>query len=480
MIGDGMGPQQIGLLQLWAQHAEGSTLRSGTAFERLGAEGTLGLSMTNPADALVVDSACSATQLATGLPALSEVVGLDDQGRSAPTVLERAEAAGLATGLVSDTRITHATPASFASHAAHRSMENDIAAQLIASGAEVLLSGGARHFAGAEGAAYEAPFEPGSRRDDGRDLLAEAQAAGYALAFDAAGLDAAVEAGGPVLGLFASSSMRDAFAEGQGGEPTLEAMTLAALSVLEREEDGFFLMIEGGQIDWAGHDNDAGWLLHEMLRFERTLQAVLTWMEGRDDTLLVVTADHETGGFSFSYHGTNLPTAVGLATPAFAERLYGPNFQFGTFEQLDGLHAQESSLSAMFDAAGGDATPAELVAVVNERSAFPITEAQAAAALATQPNPYSVEGHAYMGAAEVPLIADFAAHYPYASPTAALARELSNAQNVTWSTGTHTHTPVPVFAVGPGAERFGALQHHTDVGRTMQELLFGSSMGSAR
>ena len=485
MIGDGMGPQQIGLLQLWATHAETSDIHSGTAFEHIAARGYVGISMVEPADGLVVDSACSATQLATGRPALSEVIGLDDHGERVQTILERAEAAGLATGLVSDTRLTHATPASFAAHEPHRSLENEIAADMLSSGADVLLGGGARHFAAQDvtpgrSAELGAPFPLQSRRADERDLLEQARSDGYALAFTAEQLRQAQVTGGKVLGLFANSSMQDAITEARTREaaavdparaPTLREMSLAALDLLDADEDGFFLMIEGGQIDWAGHANDAGWMLHEMRRFEATVAAVLEWMEGRDDTLLVVTADHETGGFAFSYNSYNVPTGVGLASEEFAGRLYKPGMNFGSFDQLDGLFAQSATLFDMFAMAGDEPTAASLMESVNAHSVFDITEEQAARCLATQENPFYVEGHHYLGADTVPHFHDFAAFYPFGSPTGLLARELATQQNVAWATGTHTHTPVGVLAYGPGAAAFGGLLHHVDVGRAMNEAL---------
>ena len=139
-IGDGMGPQQIGLLQLYARRAPGSKIQT-TSFDRLGQQGSMALSMHDPAHYLITDSACSATQLALGQSAPVEAVGVDADGHPQPTVLERAQERGLAVGLVSDTRITHATPASFASHVGFRGNENSIAEQLLEQKPDVLLSG---------------------------------------------------------------------------------------------------------------------------------------------------------------------------------------------------------------------------------------------------------------------------------------------------------------------------------------------------
>ena len=153
MIGDGMGASQVGLLEEYAQRAPDSIYNSRgnkSALAQFVEQGQIGLSMTAPLGlegSLVVDSACSATQLATGMASGSEMIGLDEQGNVVSTILERAKRQGKATGLVSDTRITHATPAAFATHQPHRSFETGIAAQLIDSGnVDVMLSGGIREF----------------------------------------------------------------------------------------------------------------------------------------------------------------------------------------------------------------------------------------------------------------------------------------------------------------------------------------------
>lgn len=121
IIGDGMGPQQVGLLLAYAKQAPNSVITDGnTTFDRIAANGRIGLSMTHANNNLVVDSAASATQLATGQSAGAEMIGVDKDGNSAESILEKAKKLGKSTGLVSDTRITHATPAGFAAHQSHR------------------------------------------------------------------------------------------------------------------------------------------------------------------------------------------------------------------------------------------------------------------------------------------------------------------------------------------------------------------------
>ena len=143
VIGDGMGPQQLGLLLAYAKQAPHSVIKNRTtAFDRMmQEEAVMGLSMTHAANVLVTDSAASGTQLASGTAAGSEMIGGDKKGNPTVTILEQAEKMGKSTGLISDTMITDATPAAFAAHQAHRSLANDIAVDMLNSGADVMLSG---------------------------------------------------------------------------------------------------------------------------------------------------------------------------------------------------------------------------------------------------------------------------------------------------------------------------------------------------
>lgn len=493
MIGDGMGPQQVGLLETYANQAPNSIYDGEpTAFYQLAKEGVVGFSLTHPEDAIVVDSACSATQLATGIFTGGEVIGIDAEGNPVETVLELAQAQGKATGLVSDTRMTHATPAAFAAHQPHRSLENAIAEDMLEVSPDVMLSGGLRFWVPQSVSNNEqvraevlelmgGAFEPVSKREDERNLLAEATDKGYGLAFSREQLEA--HQGGKLLGLFANSGMADGVAyrntrdNDNRLEPTLHEMTQAALNVLEQDEEGFFLMVEGGQIDWAGHSNDAGTMLNEMVKFEEAIQGVYDWAQGRDDTVILVTADHETGSFGMSYSSANLPESQQKSGPAFAERDYAPNFNFGNFSILDSLYEQKASFATLLSDFGAleeaERTPARLMEMVNANSDFQIDEAQAAAVLANKPNPYHVEGHSYLDAEEVPAIQDFDAFYPYNDRGDVLGRVLGTAQNVVWGTGTHTHTPVNVFAWGPAEAILpvSSIQHHSNIGQYLKTLV---------
>jgi alkaline phosphatase len=500
LIGDGMGPQQVNLLMLFARYAKSSPYPDRiAAIERLINEGYVGIVRTEPHGAMVVDSAAASTQLATGEYAGSEMIGLNYRGERVENVVEAAHRVGKSAGLVTDTRITHATPAGFAAHQQNRNMENEIADDMLRNRVEVMLGGGLRQWVpqainDSESAAYAAlmqstggAYAATSKRLDNRNLLLEARPA-YALAFDRQGLAAATKA--PLLGIFADSEMCDSLLERAARkneatrrQPTLVEMTAKALELLNADPDGFFLMVEGGQIDWCGHNNDAGTLLHELLRFDAAVATVVEWAKRRDDTLVLVTADHETGGFGFSYAGRPLPTPVTLEGEAFRDVKFAPNFNYAPTELLDLIYAQQKSFYSMmleYDALPKEEqTPERLVEIVNSGTAFKITLDDAVAVLTRRRNHNYVEGHPYMGTPTVPRIRDFEAFYVYGENLRMniLGRRIAPQQHVTWGAGTHTSTPVIIGAYGPpeAARQFTGILHATDVGRRMIALVTGKA-----
>ena len=495
MIGDGMGPQQVGLLTLYAKLAANSTVPDReTAIEHVLDEGVVSIVLNQPHGVLVADSAAAATQLATGQYAGSEMIGANYRGEKVDNIVEVAHRVGKSAGLVTDTRMTHATPAGFVAHQANRESENEIAVDMLDERVDVLLGGGLRNWVpeainDRESTAYAAlmqltggAYPATSRRHDNRNLLLEARGE-YSLAFDRRALARVSQ--GRVLGLFADSELADALEDRASlndpkrTEPTHVEMTAKALELLNQNAAGFFLMVEGGQIDWAGHNNDAGVLLHELLQFDDAVRTVYEWAKSRDDTLLLVTADHETGSFGFSYAGRPLPAETQLDGNLFKNVPFAPNFNYAPPELLDQIYAQSKSYFTMmseFDALPVEQqTPQRLVEIVNGASAFKITLADAKQVLTRARNRNFVEGHPYMNTPTVPRIRDFEAFYVYGENLRMnlLGRVLAEEQHVTWGAGTHSSTPVIMAAYGPPevTRRFGGMIHATDVGQRMIELI---------
>ncbi|MDN3653841.1 alkaline phosphatase [Thalassotalea ponticola] len=479
LIGDGMGPQQVSLLETYARFSEQSIYQNQpTALKTLADNGVIGMSLTNPKEAIVVDSACSATMLAGGIMTASEVIGIDANGNYIETILEKAQRLGKATGLVSDTRLTHATPAAFAAHQAHRSLENSIAEDMINIAPDVMLAGGLRHFIPQSvnnnqqihrsfSELTQHSFEIKSKRTDDKDLLLQAQQQGYQLAFNRHMLEQA--SGDKLLGLFANSAMMDGITysqrkhDEQRQQPSLAEMTNKALDVLSKTDKGFFLMVEGGQIDWAGHSNDAGTMLHELIKFDETIKLVYEWAKQRTDTLVVVTADHETGGFGFSYSSHNVPSPEARSGKAFANRDYAPKKNFASLDILTKLYNQQKSYDNIFaefkklDQASQ--TASTLASLVNQYTQFPITSEQAERILARRPDTTNGDQ----------LDRIYSQHYN----VHLLGKAQSTEQNTVWGTGTHTHTPVPVFAWGPKELilPLSTLMHHATLGQYLQSQI---------
>ena len=497
-IGDGMGPEAVGLLNAYAKYAETSIYKPErqTALEQAMADGTLGLVYHDAAENLVTDSAASATQIASGKRALLEAVGIDERGEPVQTVLDKAQTLGKSVGLVSDTRVTHATPAAFAAHVPSRGQENDIAVQLIDKKIDVLLSGGLRHFLPAT--MDKLPPErlqqlrnrfgdavaTASTRTDERNLTAEATASGYRTVYSKDELKQAKHAD-RLLGLFALSSMPyriDTVQRPDRAMPTLTEMTESALTILARNRNGFFLMVESGIIDWTEHDNDAGSLLHEMIRFDETLRLLHSFVSSRDDTLLIVTADHDTGGFGFSYSKQDIPTPIPFPGNRYPQSRYAPSANFGSRNVLDKLYAQKMSYASMFrrldettEGMSDSEKAAALRKLVEENTEFPITQEEALRVLETEPNAYRASGHKNLDRTRFPRVDDFKPFYIYGDDVrrALLARMCAGRQNTVWSTGTHTATPVPLIVLGPQniTRQFRGLLHTTQWAGTAKDVL---------
>jgi alkaline phosphatase len=271
-IVDGMGPAQMEL----GRRMNGAPLSvDAIPWQVTGTLDTTSLDGTT-------DSAAGATALASGVETHNGWLGTYPTAGGyaiAETALERAEDAGKATGLISDSYITDATPGGFAAHVTSRSDAGTIAEQMAGQGIEFLLGGGLRQ--GSVGALLGQP---------GVTYIDSATALG---AYVAAGDD------GPVYGFFDAWNMvynLDRDDEGVlGVDPTLPQMTSAALSTLSKDPEGFFLMVEGGLVDWAGHARDAASLGSEMIEADEAVQVAWQWAKDRTDTLIVFTADHETG-----------------------------------------------------------------------------------------------------------------------------------------------------------------------------------------
>lgn len=244
-----------------------------------------GIVKTYAENSLITDSASGATAYSCGVKTDNGMIAQLPDGTDCKTILEIAEEKGLSTGIVSTSGVTHATPASYAAHVPARRMYSEIANQYLTSGMEVILGGGTEYFIPSS--------ESESNREDDRNLVEEFKEAGYEYVDSKTSLDAA--GNGKLLGLFSPSGMPS-----EGRTPTLAEMSSKAISILSENKDGFFLMIEGSQIDWGSHDNDTPYVLREVKDFDAAIETALNFAKEDGETLVIVTADHETGGMTIN------------------------------------------------------------------------------------------------------------------------------------------------------------------------------------
>jgi len=265
-IGDGMGISQI-TAAMTANHG------------RLNLEyfPYIGLSKTHSQDRYITDSAASATAIATGIKTYNNGLGVKPDSQSVKTILELAEEKGLSTGIVVTSSVTHATPAAFVSHQVNRALEEEIALDYFRIPIDVFIGGGMRYF---------------SKRSDGQDLIHSLKTKGYTVFTSFPEIDSI--GAGPLVIFTAEEHDLPAIKRGN----RLPKAVRLALRILSQNPHGFFLMVEGSQIDWGGHDNDATRVIQEMLDFDRAIGEGLRFAEKNGQTLIVVTADHETGGMA--------------------------------------------------------------------------------------------------------------------------------------------------------------------------------------
>lgn len=310
MIGDGMGSAELTAAR-WERADGDLTAYSPTslAMDRLDYSGRV---TTLAADSPVTDSAAAISALMTGAKTNRGVIGLDattvkgaSDGPRLTNIAEMAMAKGRATGVITTSRVTDATPAGTYAHVNDRDDEVLIADQLIASGIDVALGGGYRSFINGTS---EDPWGKEGRRTDGRDLIAVARSQGYTVVTSASELGAApVAPGTRVLGLFDTSTMEYESGRDETKQPGLSEMTAKAVDLLATDPDGFFLLVEGGLIDHAASDRDYEDAVGETLAFDDAVKTALDFADAHPDTLVIVTADHETGGLILqgSGHGVD-------------------------------------------------------------------------------------------------------------------------------------------------------------------------------
>ena len=278
MIGDGMGIAQI--------TASMYLNRKGSYLEQFP---VVGLQKTFSGDDLITDSAAAATAMACGVKTYNNAIGVDMDTLPVQSILELAEKNGLATGLIVTSPVTHATPASFIAHVSRRQSMEEIALGFMDTKIDFLVGGGKKYF--------------DRRESDERNLYQELKDDGYYVN-DYFKKDIFETHISPKKNFVFFTGDQDPPRAKNGRKYLPYISSKGATFLKKRNEKGFFLMIEGSQIDWGGHQNDADWLITEMDDFNTAIGRILKFAKKEKETLVIVTADHECGGFSINNGST--------------------------------------------------------------------------------------------------------------------------------------------------------------------------------
>lgn len=302
-IGDGMGHAQVQSALLAAEeplHMQRST--------------NAAMVTTHSFDDLVTDSGAGGTAIATGQKTRNGMIGMNPDSIPIPSILDIFANEGRSTGLVVSCAVTHATPASFVAKAVSRHLYEDIAADFLTSKIDVAIGGGITHF---------------NKRKDGRTLTDEMQAKGFSY------LNELPETGKGFdkLLVLTDSVHPESVLNGRGN--LLPNGTRIALEALSQNEKGFFLMVEGSQIDWGGHANDSAYVVSEMFDFDLAIKEAFDFADTHPETLVLITADHETGGLTIIHPSKNEPVAFNFSTKSHSG-VGVPLFAYGAAAQKFG------------------------------------------------------------------------------------------------------------------------------------------------
>jgi len=417
VIGDGMGPEIMGFFMQGARYAGLDGYENGVShLEQMMNKGSWGLYFNNTYDTIVTDSAASATQMATGVRSNPEKVGVAYDGSSPKNLLELAKEKGMAVGVISDAYVTDATPGGFTAHVPARGMKRDIARQQIAFGADVISGGGLKYFNSGEN----------------KRLLRQAKSKGYRVAKNKKEL--AKIKSGKLLGLFSEAGMPLAIEMYKYPQtPSLTEQTEKAVELLEQNKNGFVLMVEAGKIDWAAHANDAGAVLAEMKNLDNVLAFVMKYADEHPDTLVYLSADHDTGLGGFTYYHVGRQNADGSPRTDQGEAVYSGDTNyvpFGIYKSLEkqkgGLYMLQEELRKMPAAE----RPREYVQKRLEE---------------TLGTPVDLSG--YEDIEDIPGV----------------FRQLDEKRGIAWATQNHSSSPILSVAYGPEAARFTGVYHNTDI-----------------
>lgn len=420
-IGDGLSVPQRMAAEEFVNKTENKKLRMNYLPHQA-------ITTTRASNSFITDSAASGTAIACGVKTVNGCIGLDEtRQHRLESVTKVAQKQGKRVGIVSSVTINHATPASFYAHQSHRGNMYEIGLDLVASNFDYFAGGGVASHDNKRSSQY---------RGDIYDL---AQKAGYQVINDATTFRALKPQSGKILARFADGAMPYKIDRKQG-DVTLAEITTKGIELLDNEH-GFFLMVEGGMIDWMCHANDAGTVLHEVIEFSDAVDVGYAFAQKYpDETLLVVTGDHETGGLTLGFGGTGYSSHIEklrhqtCSQGVLVKRLKAVDKPDVTFDQVKpileeglGLHFTSDRKHPMYV---NTAETKRLVAIFDDRRSN-WEQALAIEAIKT----------------------------------------LNNKASLGWTTGAHTALPALTTAYGIGSDAFVGMLDNTDIAKILKRMI---------
>ena len=435
-VGDGMGPSQVLISDYFAQELTGKPLVLKSEYR---ASGT---SSTHSQSTYVTDSAAAATALFSGYKTKNGALNILLDGSEAYTIGQAFKDAGRAVGIVSTARITHATPAGVFAHVTNRNEENKIADQLLAFEPEVALGGGLRHFI--------PKSEKGSKREDETDLVQRFLGKGNAVVRTKDDLAKAVADANTnkLFGLFSMSHMANEIdrknVPDYAHEPSLAEMTKAAIDVLSRSPNGLFLMVEAGRIDHAAHAHDPRSVVEDTIALDEALQVALEFYNTHpNETLIVVTGDHETGGMGMGFKNQ------------YAMRVHAHKPVVASIEQFN------KEFEAKKEEGNGQVDPEWVIAWAKEKWGFELSDEEKAILNEQLNDPEKNEAVYKESAKMVRNVAHLV-----------LTNAISERAGIGWTSYVHTAVPVINYVKAPEsvATVFAGFYDNTELPRKITQV----------
>lgn len=462
-IGDGMSSPQINVTEAALNSSEfklRSTQNVGIGKLNLRKFPVTGMQTTHAEDRYITGSAASGTALATGYKTTIGTIGMNgEHTEKYETMAEIAKRKGMKVGIVSSVSIDHATPACFYAHTGSRNNYYTIGQHLTQSGFDYFAGGGVRWNK------YDSDKETKGLAEDINLFLDAASAKGYKYVNTKSAFNALTAADGKVIATleqFKTNVSASAAAMpytvdldeqiSENDKITLSDFTKKGIELLNNDDKGFFLMVEGGKIDWACHANDVVSAAHNTVEFDKAIGFAIDFYEKhKDETLIVVTGDHECGGLTLGFAATGYNSAF--------DKLNHQTVSYESFTRT--VRGWKVAGNKSFESALADAQNA--FGLGDESKGLGLSKYEKG--LLKNAFDRSMTGKSAHHDAEIAVI------YGYYDPfTVTITHILNNRAGIDWTSYSHTGTPVPVFALGQGMYEFSGYYDNTDVAKKIMKI----------